>query len=152
MSIPDHGWCGRSRVRCARHNGTLVLRLWRVGTKAGKLKQEVAAFFRADYPAQRPSAGPMAVRIWVVGDAQGGRQPRFDVDNVAKACLDALTGPVWLDDSQVQHLSVTKLPAGDGREANALYLAIDRLSGDPAMPDRGLVALLAAIDHDTPDR
>lgn len=146
MSIADHGWRGRGRIRAARYHGTFVLRLWRVGTRAGKLKQEIAAFFRSDYHGQRPSAGPMRVRIWIVGEAQGGRQPRFDVDNVAKACLDALTGAVWLDDSQVQCLSVVKLPPGQGREANALYLAIDKLGGDPADRAAELGALLSAID------
>lgn len=144
MSIADHGWRGRSRIRVARVAGTLVLRLWRVGTKAGKLKSEVSAFFRSEDPGQRPASGPMTVSIWIVGDAQGGRQPRFDVDNVAKACLDALTGPVWIDDSQVQHLSVSKLPAGEGREANAIYIAVTRKSPEDQSVLEDLLAMLSA--------
>lgn len=34
--------------------------------------------------------------------------PRCDVDNVAKAVLDALTGIAWADDAQVQRLVVEK--------------------------------------------
>ena len=34
--------------------------------------------------------------------------PRCDVDNVAKAVLDALTGVAWADDAQVQRLVVEK--------------------------------------------
>ena len=35
-------------------------------------------------------------------------RPRADVDNVAKAVLDSLTGCAWEDDAQVVHLSVSK--------------------------------------------
>lgn len=34
--------------------------------------------------------------------------PRFDVDNCAKAALDALNGVAWADDSQVARLVVEK--------------------------------------------
>jgi Holliday junction resolvase RusA-like endonuclease len=34
--------------------------------------------------------------------------PRCDVDNAAKAVLDALNGVAWEDDSQVQRLVVEK--------------------------------------------
>jgi Holliday junction resolvase RusA-like endonuclease len=34
--------------------------------------------------------------------------PRFDLDNAAKACLDALNGVAWEDDSQVARLVVEK--------------------------------------------
>ena len=35
-------------------------------------------------------------------------QPRQDVDNVAKAVLDALTGVAWADDRQVRRLVIEK--------------------------------------------
>ncbi len=34
--------------------------------------------------------------------------PRFDLDNAAKACLDALNGVAWEDDAQVARLVVEK--------------------------------------------
>lgn len=34
--------------------------------------------------------------------------PRFDVDNLAKAVLDELTGVVWVDDGQIVDLYVAK--------------------------------------------
>jgi Holliday junction resolvase RusA-like endonuclease len=60
-----------------------------------------------------PFEGPVAVDIIV----QAARpkttklpHPKPDVDNYAKGVLDALTqdGRFWLDDSQVQTLTVTK--------------------------------------------
>lgn len=44
----------------------------------------------------------LTVAVWVP-DAR-----RRDVDNVAKACMDALTGIAWQDDSQVSRLVVTR--------------------------------------------
>ena len=41
--------------------------------------------------------------------------PRCDVDNIAKAVLDALTGHVWRDDAQVQRLVVEKTYGTTGR-------------------------------------
>ena len=41
--------------------------------------------------------------------------PRQDVDNVAKAVLDALNGVAWVDDTQVQRLVVEKSYGTEGR-------------------------------------
>ena len=41
--------------------------------------------------------------------------PRQDVDNVAKAVLDALNGIAWVDDTQVQRLVVEKSYGTEGR-------------------------------------
>jgi len=43
------------------------------------------------------------------------RLPRCDVDNVAKAALDALTGVAWEDDTQVARLVVEKSYGDEGR-------------------------------------
>lgn len=42
-------------------------------------------------------------------------QPRQDVDNVAKAVLDALTGVAWDDDRQVRRLTIEKSYGEEGR-------------------------------------
>ncbi len=34
--------------------------------------------------------------------------PKADVDNYAKAILDALNGELWEDDKQIEHLSISK--------------------------------------------
>jgi len=41
--------------------------------------------------------------------------PRQDVDNIAKAVLDALNGVAWVDDTQVQRLVVEKSYGTEGR-------------------------------------
>lgn len=41
--------------------------------------------------------------------------PRQDVDNVAKAVLDALNGVAWVDDTQVSRLVVEKSYGPEGR-------------------------------------
>ena len=38
-----------------------------------------------------------------------------DIDNLAKAALDALNGIVWYDDSQICQLSIQKVYAASGR-------------------------------------
>jgi Holliday junction resolvase RusA-like endonuclease len=47
--------------------------------------------------------------------ATAPRLPRADVDNAAKAVLDALTGIAWHDDAQVARLVVEKSYSTEGR-------------------------------------
>lgn len=56
-----------------------------------------------------PWDGPVALRIMY----RPRTRRRSDVDNVAKAIMDALIGVVYVDDSQVRALSVTRLDPGE---------------------------------------
>lgn len=140
MGQSDHGWRGRGRVRAARLGDALVLRFAEIGTRAGRIRSDVAAFFRKEYPTQRPSPLPFEVRIWAIG-----LSGRIDVDNVAKACLDALTGPVWRDDSQVRRLTVEKLPAGGRFAPGTVVVTARRLETELCGAD--LDRLLDAVDR-----
>lgn len=47
--------------------------------------------------------------------ATAPRFPKCDCDNLAKGCLDAMTGIVWYDDDQVIELHVCKQYGTDGK-------------------------------------
>lgn len=51
---------------------------------------------------QMPASAPKRRRVWPIGARSG------DVDKLARACLDAITGVLIGDDAQVVGLSVTK--------------------------------------------
>jgi Holliday junction resolvase RusA-like endonuclease len=63
--------------------------------------------------------------------AQWGWLPhvkRPDVDKLARALLDPLTGIVWVDDSQVSFLTVNKVYAWEKRPG--VTVVVDQLSND----------------------
>ena len=51
---------------------------------------------------QRPASAPKRRRTWPTAARSG------DVDKLARACLDAITGVILVDDAQVIGLAVTK--------------------------------------------
>jgi len=102
---PDHGWRGSGRFRVARRAGRLILQFASITTKRTRLNAEIGDFFRKHSRRQTPSLGPFEVQIFI---ECVNPHRRVDADNVAKACLDALTGIIWRDDSQVQHVDAQK--------------------------------------------
>ena len=118
MTERTHGWRGRGKARVARLNGRVVVRYEGLSTKGARLQAPIAQLFRRDYRQLRPGYQPFAVTIWIEASAA---RAKFDVDNVAKACLDALTGVIWHDDSQVQKLILERLPA----ERNAITVVVE---------------------------
>ena len=80
-----------------------------------------------------PLAGPLSVTIEAVFTCPRSqwrkREPlkrrphtkRGDIDNLAKAVLDAATGVLWLDDAQVWQLSARKVI---GHQGEAPYVAV----------------------------
>lgn len=52
--------------------------------------------------------------------------PRSDVDNMAKAILDLLNGKLWVDDSQIVQLYITKAWAPVG-EPGYFTLGLDKI-------------------------
>jgi crossover junction endodeoxyribonuclease RusA len=103
-------WIGKGRVRLARlPGGAVAVCLNALSTQGGRIRKPIRDFFRSEGRGlNKDYASRFAVSIWI---ETSGKVPRFDVDNVAKACLDALTGAIWRDDSQVVRLTVEKIAA-----------------------------------------
>lgn len=99
-------WEGRGQIRIARGEGAVWLRLDALTTQTRTLKRTADRFFRKEARWLRPAyAGEFSVDV---GIETTPAAPRMDVDNVAKAVLDALTGAVYRDDSQVARLLVER--------------------------------------------
>ena len=93
-------WSGRGKVRARVIAGGVEIAIDGITTQARYYKPLVYEFFRKDFPI-RPRYGDFDVEIRMdyVGDA-----PSLDLDNLAKALLDALKGHVFVDDSQIARL------------------------------------------------
>lgn len=102
----DHPWRGRGRVRAAwAEDGAVVVMVNGLTTQTRVYKALVREFFRKEWRARPSADGVFAVDIFIDARPDG---VRHDVDNVAKALLDALTGAVFRDDSQVERLVIER--------------------------------------------
>jgi len=100
-------WRGHGKVRARRcPDGALEVTIDGVTTQAKYYKPLVYEFFRRE-AWLRPVYGDFHVSIVMehVGEA-----PRMDLDNLAKALCDALTGFAYVDDSQIARLLVERRP------------------------------------------
>ena len=97
-----------------------------VTTQARYYKPLVYEFFRKEFP-HRPRWGDFEVdiRLEHVGEA-----PALDLDNLAKALLDALKGFVFFDDMQIARLLVERVPA----ERDRIFI-VARQRGEPPLED-----------------
>ncbi len=112
MAAGEHGWIGRGKARVARHDRRLYFEIDGVATRTGPARKAIAELCRKEYRGLGPTFEPFSVSIWIEAPWDDpARAKKIDADNVAKACLDALSGVVWRDDSQVQRLLVEKIAA-----------------------------------------
>src|SRR3984885_3626819 len=98
-------WTGRGKVRAREAPGELVIMVDGLTSQAKYYKPLIYEFFRKEWRGARPAWGEFAVEIDMeyVGDP-----PWLDLDNLAKAILDALKGYAFHDDAQVARLLVER--------------------------------------------
>ncbi len=90
-------WIGRGKVRAREISGGVEVAIDEITTQARIYKPLVYEFFRKEF-ALRPRWGDFEVAIVL---EHRGAAPGLDLDNLAKALLDALKGHVFFDDAQI---------------------------------------------------
>jgi Holliday junction resolvase RusA-like endonuclease len=101
------GWTGSGRVRAREQAGAIEIVVDGLTTQSKYYKPLIYEFFRKEWRGARPAWGEFAVEIQMeyVGDP-----PWLDLDNLAKAILDAIKGYAYHDDAQVARLLVERSP------------------------------------------
>lgn len=92
---------------------------------AGKVYETLGTDFE-------PLASPLAVTIELYVKRPKTTErgwPKADIDNFAKAVLDTMNGKVWVDDSQIVALYVTKQWAAKG-EDGYFILQVNQKGGE----------------------
>lgn len=102
--IGDWVHSGKVRARIT-DKGALEVRCHGLTTQTKYYKGLLKEFFRKDFPRLRPGYGDYSVHIVM---EYTGEAPWMDLDNLAKALLDSLTGNVFEDDRQVARLLVER--------------------------------------------
>lgn len=97
MGDQGSSWHGRGKVRARAVPGGVEIAIEGVTTQARYYKPLVYEFFRKEF-AHRPRWGDFEVTIRM---QHAGEAPKLDLDNLAKALLDALKGFVFFDDHQI---------------------------------------------------
>jgi hypothetical protein len=128
MGDQGSSFTGRGKVRAREIPGGVEIAIDGITTQARYYKPLVYEFFRRDF-SLRPHWGDFEVDIRMT---YAGEAPRLDLDNLAKALLDALKGFVFFDDHQIAKLHcervagerdlvcvIAKLRRGDGRSNRA---------------------------------
>jgi len=115
-------WTQHGKVRAREADGAMEVVVDGLATQAKYYKPLIYEFFRKAWRGSRPAWGEFAVEIRMeyVGDP-----PWLDLDNLAKAILDAIKGYVFHDDAQVARLLVERT-AG---ERERITVSVRRLPG-----------------------
>ena len=101
----DGDWTSHGKVRAREGGGVVEVVVDGLTTQAKYYKPLVYEFFRKAWRGSRPSWGEFSAEIVMeyVGDP-----PWIDLDNLAKAILDAIKGYAFHDDAQVCRLLVER--------------------------------------------
>ncbi|HEX8569598.1 MAG TPA: RusA family crossover junction endodeoxyribonuclease [Caulobacteraceae bacterium] len=104
-SLLEDGWTVSGKVRARERGGAIEVVVDGLTTQARYYKPLIYEFFRKVWRGSRPAYGEFSVEIRMeyLGDP-----PWIDLDNLAKAILDAIKGYVFHDDAQVARLLVER--------------------------------------------
>ncbi|MDB5461130.1 MAG: hypothetical protein JWO72_2871 [Caulobacteraceae bacterium] len=100
-------WTGRGKVRAREEGEGLVIEVDGLTSQAKYYKPLIYEFFRKEWRGARPSWNEFSVDIRM---EYTGDPPWMDLDNLAKAVLDAIKGYAFHDDAQVARLLVERHP------------------------------------------
>lgn len=105
MDTPEE-WTGKGKVRARETAAGLTIVVDGLTTQAKYYKPLIYEFFRKEWRASRPAWGDFSVEIRM---EYQGEAPWLDLDNLAKAILDAIKGYAFHDDAQVSRLLVERV-------------------------------------------
>jgi crossover junction endodeoxyribonuclease RusA len=127
----DAAWTQHGKVRARESDGVMEVVVDGLTTQAKYYKPLIYEFFRKAWRGARPSWGEFSVEIRMeyVGDP-----PWLDLDNLAKAILDAIKGYVFHDDAQVARLLVERSPGERERIVVTVRKVSERPMGRPFHP------------------
>ena len=98
-------WIVSGKVRAREEGEAVVIMIDGLTTQAKYYKPLVYEFFRKEWRGSRPAYGDHVVEILM---EHIGEPPWMDLDNLAKALLDAIKGYLFHDDAQVARLLVER--------------------------------------------
>jgi crossover junction endodeoxyribonuclease RusA len=98
-------WTGLGKVRAREAGGVFEVTVDGLTSQAKYYKPLIYEFFRKEWRGARPTWGDFSVAIVL---AYVGDPPWLDLDNLAKAILDAIKGYTFHDDAQVARLLVER--------------------------------------------
>lgn len=107
QALDGMDWTHHGKVRAREAGGELTLVVDGLTTQGKYYKPLIYEFFRKSWRGSRPAWGEFSVEI---GMEYVGEPPWMDLDNLAKALLDAIKGYAFHDDAQVARLLVERRP------------------------------------------
>lgn len=116
-------WTQHGKVRAREGDGLLEVSVDGLTTQAKYYKPLIYEFFRKAWRGSRPAWGEYAVEIAM---EYVGEPPWLDLDNLAKALLDAIKGYAFHDDAQVARLLVERRPG----ERERIVIQVRKLSSN----------------------
>ena len=121
--MTSDAWTQHGKVRAREGETGMVVEVDGLTTQAKYYKPLIYEFFRKAWRGSRPAWGEFAVEIRM---EYVGEPPWLDLDNLAKAILDAIKGYAFHDDAQVARLLVERTSG----ERERIIVSVTKLAGE----------------------